>query len=278
MRPRRLPHFFSRTNGDEEMKRRSANGNIVATLLGTALAMGVGSTAAADSGALMAANLAALRNEVEELAAEVEGRKEAMRGELRSYAAQKADLEMERQRVEMTIRQLRAAKEKRAEATALEGQRDVVLKPAVLEAIGYVKRRILLGLPFKRDERAAELDRLIRQMDDGLLRAPDVVARLWDRVEDELRLASENGIYSQVITVGEEELLVDVARVGMVMMFWKARDGRIGKTVREGSTWTYGMVGSKRGREQVLELFDAFKKQIRTGFFVLPNGLPEGGE
>jgi hypothetical protein len=260
------------------MKRRSSFGNIGATLLGTALAMGVGGTAAADSGAQMAANLAALRNEVEELAAEVEGRKETMRGELRSYAAQKADLEMERQRVEMTIKQLRAAKEKRAEATALEGRRDVVLKPAVLEAIGYVKRRILQGLPFKQDERAAELDRLIRQMDEGLLRAPDVVARLWDRVEDELRLASENGIYSQVITVGEEELLVDVARVGMVMMFWKARDGRIGKTEREGATWSYGIVGSKRGQEQVLELFDAFKKQIRTGFFVLPNALPEGGE
>jgi len=233
-------------------------------------------TATADSTAEMAAQIARLRTEVEELAAEVEAKKEDLRGQLRSYAAQKADVQMELQRAEMAIKQLREARSRRVAEIERDAEREVVLKPAVLAGIERIKQKVLAGLPFKRDERIADLDQLARQMDDGLLRPTDGVARLWDRIEDELRLARENGIYRQVIQLDGQELLVDVARLGMVAMYFKTKDGRVGRTVRSGGSWTYQTIATKQHKEQVLGLFDSFKKQIRVGFFVLPNPLPEG--
>ena len=102
-------------------------------------------------------------------------------------------------------------------------------------------------------------------------------SRLWAFVEDELRLTRENGLYRQTITLASDELLVDVARVGMVAMYFKTDDGRYGRTVNNGGAWSYELVQDKESQKQIEGLFDAFKKNIRVGFFELPNALPEGG-
>jgi hypothetical protein len=61
----------------------------------------------------------------------------------------------------------------------------------------------------------------------------------------------------------------------MVMLFFKTGDGRVGHAVREGSTWTARTLQDAEDRKRVLHLFDSFKKQIRTGYFEIPNALPE---
>ncbi|MFO8071995.1 MAG: DUF3450 family protein [Polyangia bacterium] len=236
-------------------------------------------TARGQSTVEMAEQIAELRTDVEDLAAEIEAQKENQRGQLRSYAAQKADLEMEIQRAEMNLEQLRGAKARRIEEVERDQRRDELFEPVVLKMIARIKSTVMAGLPFQLEQRAKDLDELKRRIDEGLIKSTEGVARLWDRVEDELRLSRENGIYKQVIRVGGDEMLAEVARVGMVMLYFETRDGRFGHTVREDDGgWRYEIVSSEDGKKQIANLFDSFKKQIRAGFFLLPNALPPGGE
>jgi len=42
---------------------------------------------------------------------------------------------------------------------------------------------------------------------------------------------------------------------------------------KAGGNWHYIEVISKEDKTEIASLFDAFKKQIRTGYFTLPNAL-----
>ena len=68
---------------------------------------------------------------------------------------------------------------------------------------------------------------------------------------------------------------MDVARVGMVAMFFKTSDDAYGYVTRQNGDWAYVITEDGDEKEQIAGLFDAFKKQIRTGFFTIPNQLPK---
>ena len=99
--------------------------------------------------------------------------------------------------------------------------------------------------------------------------------KLWAFYEDEIRLTKENGVFRQSININGEERLVDVARVGMVAMFFKTSDDAYGYVTRQNGDWAYVITEDSDEKEQIAGLFDAFKKQIRTGFFTIPNQLPK---
>jgi hypothetical protein len=231
----------------------------------------------ADRSTEMATQIARLRAEVEDLSSRIEAGKDAMLGQLRSYSAQKAELEMEIQRAELTLDQLNAARQRRAEAMQQDDQRAELLRPVFVAAIARIKQRVSAGLPFQVAERIADLEALERQLGQGLVRVPDAIARLWDRVEDEFRLSREHGLYKQVIRIDGREQLVDVARVGMVALYFRTGDGRSGMAVREGGGWKFETLASKQAQAQIATLFESFRKQIRVGFFMLPDALPAGG-
>ncbi|MFB6373638.1 MAG: DUF3450 family protein, partial [Bradymonadaceae bacterium] len=98
-------------------------------------------------------------------------------------------------------------------------------------------------------------------------------SRLWQFVEDELRLSRENGMYSQVIELGGEEVLADVARVGMVSLYFKTEDGRVGVAERTDEGWRWQTIRKEKQKRRIEKLFESFKKNIRVGYFELPNGL-----
>jgi predicted RNase H-like nuclease (RuvC/YqgF family) len=245
---------------------------IVATLL-----VAAGSTALAQDSDLtrFAEQLAALRADVEALSADVETAKDDQRARLRSLQTQKTDLDMQTQREDRRIKQLEAKMAEQKQEVAQESEVVDALKPALLESIENLRGSIRGGLPFKRGERLAELDKLEGQVKGGVISPQNGANRLWQLTEDEFRLSKENGIYRQTINLGGEEMLVDVARVGMVAMYFRTDDGRYGYVRRVGSDWNYEQVADEEDREKVQRLFDDFKKQIRVGFFELPNALPK---
>lgn len=57
------------------------------------------------------------------------------------------------------------------------------------------------------------------------------------------------------------------------MMYFKTPNGEMGYVVKEGENWSYTQVVAKDKKDQIASIFDAFKKQIRTGYFTLPNAL-----
>lgn len=240
-----------------------------------------GELAASGTVSELAERLATLRGEVEELSEQIEAQKADTRGRLRSIASQKMDLEMQVQREELRVRQLRKAREEQLEEVEAGEEARAQLEPTIRASIDRVRASVERGLPFKVEERLAELDELERRLDEKVLPPERAGARLWQFVEDELRLTRESGLYRQTIKVGSEEMLADVARLGMVALYFKTNDGRVGHVRRAGAgEWEYVELTEEGQVEQIMALFDAFKKNIRVGYFELPNGLvdaPRGG-
>jgi hypothetical protein len=227
---------------------------------------------AQDSLENLGAELARMRGEVESLNAELNSLTEQHRAEMNSLAAQKGDLEATRRREELRIRQLEEdlqANRERAEQAGVAGE---ALIPVARQVIADLTEHIELGLPFKVDERLEALGEIESQLESGALPPPRVINRLWSFYEDELRLARDNGLYSQIIPLGGDRVLADIAKLGTVALYFRTRDGRSGYATRRGTSWSYQVAEERIDRQQIDALFDSLTKQIRTGYFVLPNG------
>lgn len=264
------------------MKSKRIHSTKLALILGLTMVLtigGVSAARAAGDGQLerFAKALAELRAEVESLSSEVDSRKQDQQNRMRSLASQKMDLELQVQREERRIKQLEAQAEKQREAVKTESESTKDLGPALDDSIAKLRSQVEASLPFKRGERLKALDEIEKQRAQGLISSQKATSRLWQFVEDEIRLTRENGLYRQTIVLDGEEMLVDVARVGMMALYFKTDDGRFGHTVKTSNGWKYKVIENPEGSEQIAGLFDAFRKNIRVGYFELPNALTMGG-
>lgn len=237
-----------------------------------ALALSPGAALAQDA-ADYAQQLAELRAEVEALSAEVELRKEERRAELRSLDAQQTEFEVQLRREEVRLEQLRRSVDERKAELADDEVAAEVLTPVAREGLDLLRELVSEGLPYREDERLAELDRLEAQLDEGVVRPQQAVSRVWQFLEDELRLTRENAPDRQIIDVQGTEVLASVARVGMLSMYFRTDDGRVGRAVRGGEDWTWEVYTERSDVELTNALFDNLVKQIRVGWFELPNAL-----
>ncbi len=216
--------------------------------------------------------LVRLRGEVESLNSELNSTQDQHRAEMNSLAAQRGDLQATVRREELRIRQLEQELTENRERAREAGAAGEELLPVALEIISDLERHIAASFPFKRDERLQVLSEVRAQTESGALDPPRAINRLWRLYEDELRLTRDNGLYSQVIPLGGDRVLADIAKLGAVAMYFQTRDGRSGFVTRAGADWNYRIAESSRDRERIAGLFDSLKKQIRTGYFELPNG------
>lgn len=222
-----------------------------------------------------ARRLAELRAEVEQLSSEIQQVKDEARGELRSLELQKSDLEARIRGEEVRVKELERLMERQREALSGEQVAGEVLKPVLLDALAQLRTSVEGSLPYRVDERLADVDKLSNQLQDGTLTPQRGTTRVWQLIEDELRLTRENIMDRQVLNVDGGEVLVDVARVGMVMMYFRTSDGRFGVVGGKPGAWsTEVRTGADAG--QIGALFDALEKQVRVGYFDLPNVLPAG--
>jgi hypothetical protein len=221
----------------------------------------------------LAERLAELRSEVDSLSSKVEQKKQRMTNRLRSIQRQRSDVELKIEQTRSEVERLRKSVREKRQTIEEEQTAADELTPAVASAIETVRENVRHSPPFKRDERLAELDKLESQMEEGLLSPQKTVSRLWQFVEDELRLARESGLYRQAIELDGEEVLAEVARVGMVMLYFETDDGRMGVARRTDEGWRWRPVDGEETRRQIEQLFDSFDKGIRVGFFTLPSGL-----
>lgn len=232
----------------------------------------------ADSSGTLAKELIRLRSEVEQKNSEVENKKQEMKARAKTLAIQKAELEASISKEQMRVKQLEQSLSKKRSVVASSDTDSSVLKKPVIDAIVSLRSLIAEQIPFKTSERLKELEDLKNGMESGQISPYSAVARLWSFVEDELRITRENGIFRQTVTVEGKDMLADVARIGTVMMFYKTSDGKTGYVKKNGTSFEYVPYSLKSQTEQVLVLFDQLKKQIRTGYFEIPNALcPVGG-
>lgn len=243
-------------------------------LLVVAGALVVASPVFADELGTMAKRLSELRGEVESMSDQLSARKNELQEQLRSYARQKAEIELEIQRDDTRLAKTRqAVGQKKAEVEALRTQSQS-LGPTFEKQVAAIRAYVEGSLPFRTKERVSELDKLSEQVKSGLLSPPRALNRLWGFMEDELRMTRESGLFSQPVMVDGKEQLADVVRLGMVMLYYRTPTEQFGSTVQENGAWRFRSIEDDAERKQVRNLFDTFKKQIRTGFFELPSALP----
>ena len=253
------------------MHRRILRPGLLVGLLLLPLVLPAQSGQESDSLEALAEELVRIRGEVESLNTELNRHQERHRNEMSSLAAQKGELEATLRREQLRVDQLEEDLERNRERAEQAGIAGESIVPVAEDAIASLRRHIETSLPFKPQERLDGLEEIETRLASGALSPPRAINRLWGFYEDELRLTRENGLYSQVISLGGEQVLADVARLGTVAMYFKTRDGEYGQAERGGDGWRFARLDDRTSIQRIDALFESLKKQIRTGYFELPN-------
>lgn len=238
------------------------------------ICVGLVGNVAAEEHVNLAKSLAKVRGEVEELQMQLDLAKEEHHNQMSSLASQLTDLGVEERRQNISIEKLQKSLEKLQEETQKAEASNEGLKPALIDIITRYRIYVRNGFPFKVDDRLSDINKLEKQLNNNLIDAKKAVNRMWAFIEDEIRLSKENGIYQQTIELNNEQVLADIAKLGTTLMYFKTGDNRVGMANRMSDVnWQYLETTNNQEIEQISILFDSLKKQIRQGYFELPNPL-----
>jgi len=221
----------------------------------------------------MAESLMKLRAEVDQLDSSIADEKDAFKGSMQSLRMQKNDLEAIIAREDLRIKQLQVEMAKVNVEFKEAGRNSVGLKPLVLEALALLEKDIQTQIPFKTADRIADIQRIQKQVENDEITGQKALALTWNTYGDAIRMSKENGLFKQTISIKGQDRLAEVARIGTVAMYFKLPDDTVGYASKDAKGWYYKEAISKKEQDQILALFDSFKKQIRSGYFTLPNAI-----
>ena len=214
-----------------------------------------------------------LRADVEALYTKIDDNKESYKAEMKSNTMQSADSEAQINRQETALKLAIAEHEKVQKKIAEASTKNESIKPMLLGAIDGLRTIIKEGIPFKTNERLAELDKLQKNLIDDVITEEKALLLTWASYDDTIRLTKEIGRFKQEITIDGEPVLANVAKLGSVMMYFSTPDNKVGYVTKENNAYAYKVVKEKEEIAKIVNLFDSLQKQIRTGFFSLPNAL-----
>jgi tmRNA-binding protein len=221
----------------------------------------------------MVKSIMELRSDVEALYSQIDNNKEAYKSQMKSYALQISDNEAQINRQETALKLTKQNIEKMEKKLEASGSATVDLKPIIQEAVAALEREIKAGIPFKVDERVAALHQIKSDLENKNITQEKALALTWANYDDALRLTKEIGQFKQEITLDGKATMAKIAKVGSVMMFFATPDDRVGYVKQNGKQYAYVVAKETSERDQIIDLFDALQKQIRTGYFTLPNAL-----
>jgi len=243
-------------------------------LIGAVLLLCASSNIHAGSVDNLADELVRLRGEVEELQSQLDLAKEDHRNRMQALSSQYADLGMEDRRQSVNLEKMQQTLLKFEQSKESMTANADNLPPIIIEVISQLYSYVESSIPFKKEERLAVLTKLRSDIDSQLIDPKRAANRLWAFVEDEVRLSKENGIYRQTIELNGEKMLADIAKLGTVLLYFQTNDRQVGMAKKTpAGDWQFVVVEDTQSKEQIAILFDSLKKQIRQGYFELPNPL-----
>ena len=231
---------------------------------------------AQDNNDRLAKNLINLRGQVEDLQSELKIIKSEYKNSMSYLNTRKVELQANLDRKKLHIKQSQLEMQKLQEQIKLLGTNSEQLIPQVMIFITNIKQTIGFGIPFKQTERLEVVEDIERKLTARKISAQNAINRLWAFLEDEIRLTRENAIYSQTIQLNGENVLVEVAKLGTVMMYFKTKAGRYGVAEKINNQWQYKLLSKGKDIKLVAQLFDSLSKQIRQGYFTLPLAIKAG--
>lgn len=221
----------------------------------------------------MSEKLIQLRGEVEALNSEIRFLKEEHSQEMNFLWTQRNQIKSEIERNKNLLTRLNKDFEGVIAENAKKGQSSEHLLPQFEQAIGQVEQYLNDALPFKKAERLASLQEIGTQVKKELISVQRGFNKLWAFVEDEIRLTKESGLYQDSVLIAGEDRkqLVDLARIGMMTLYFQTQDDQVGQLVKTSSgSWEYQLFRQPDQTEQITYLFESMQTQIRTGLFHLP--------
>jgi len=227
----------------------------------------------AANNAEMVKSIMKLRADVEGLYTSIDGNKEGYKAQMKSYAMQVADNDAQINRKETAFK-LASAETKKLEAQMAQTGASVSdLTPVLTVAIDNLHAIISEGLPFKQKERLSDLLKIKTDLKAGNISQEKALSLVWASYDDALRMTKEVGLFKQQIQIGEEVKLSKIAKIGTAMMFFMTPDEQVGYVKKVDGKYSYVLATDTQSEAQIHTLFDALQKQIRTGYFNLPNAL-----
>lgn len=218
-------------------------------------------------------SIVALRGDVERLYTEVKENKERYYSQMKSLSLQTIDLQSQINRKETALKLLKSDLEKIQEKIKASSEGDKAIRPLVLDGIMQLKKAIKEGIPFMVAERIASLQKIESDLKKHLITNEKALALTWASYDDTIRITKEIGLFKQKITLGGKEILAKVAKLGSVALYFETPKGVVGYVQKREDGYNYKKITDPKDKEKILALFDALKKQIKTGFFELPNAL-----
>ncbi|MCH9741417.1 MAG: DUF3450 domain-containing protein, partial [Epsilonproteobacteria bacterium] len=147
------------------------------------------------------------------------------------------------------------------------------IKPLLIKALDSLEASIKVGIPFKTTQRLSDVQKLKTQLNDGVITEEKALSLIWASYDDNIRLTKEIGLFKQEIELNGEVKLAKIAKLGSVMMYFATPDDKVGYVTKEGNGYSYKVINDKESVTKIVALFDSLQKQIRTGYFSLPNAL-----
>jgi hypothetical protein len=214
-----------------------------------------------------------LRQQVELLNDEYKTEREKVINELKALSIQKAELSAnvraEKIRQEQLSEKLSHFK-KEIEKNSFENEK---LLPILQKNMTEIRSYISQSLPFKQSERLETLNGLEDRINKKEVSPTKAANLLWAMIEDENRLAKDISIHKQTISLGENRVLAEVAKVGMLFLYFKTENDQLGMAVKEADGWVFKTFQNKEDRVLALTLMESLKKQIRQGYFAVPTAI-----
>ena len=236
----------------------------IAALLG-----GLASPGFADSWESVSETMSTLRSELSVLSAQVKDQESAHIAHMRSLRMQHAELELQMRRERAKLEEIETGLSQ-AELQLDDTEFSSALEQQVEQTLVQLKAQIEQGIPFRQTERLMALDQVQDDMRSQKLSAQKATLQLWGLMEDERRLSRENSVDRQIIRLNDQDVQVQVARLGLVALFFYTEDGEAGYAKRNGTDWTWVIINQSSQVEHVRRLVDSLSKGVRTGRFELP--------
>ena len=218
-------------------------------------------------------SIIALRGDVENLYTDIKENKQRYNAQMKSLSMQITDSEAQINRKTTTIKLAKNELEKiklKIEETATGNSE---IRPLVMNALSLLETSIKEGIPFMVEQRVADLHKIESDLKVGVITNEKALALTWASYDDLIRLTKEIGIFKQQIEFGDKKILAKVAKIGSVALFFSTPNEEVGFVVKEGNTYAYKHIIDPEDIKKIVALFDALQKQIRTGYFELPNAL-----
>ena len=225
----------------------------------------------------MVKSIMKMRADVEGLYSKIDENKDNYKAQMKSYAMQIADNEAQINRKETALKLTSAETVKLQEQMTKKGAGTDDLNPLLTKALDRLETIVTSGLPFKTEERVADLEKIKADLKAENITQEKALSLVWASYDDALRMTKEIGLFKQQIKIGNEEKLAKVAKIGTAMMFFMTPDDQVGFVKKNDKTYTYVVSTDEKSRKEIHTLFDALQKQIRTGYFTLPNALIVAG-